>query len=591
MYLSKIWFFVVAVFAAVALTFALVMPRPAERTAISEEDLRLKRACSMANILLRDNARIRVQLAGEVARAGAPANEPTLQLGSILLNASRGEIVSAKENETGRRALKKIGESFTGAGPDFMLLIDRRGRVVARMHKEGAKSGAKSGSYGESVNGYFVVDDAIAGYLRDDLWIVENQLFRVAASPVVTPNSDWAGAVVIGHAVDGDFVETIATGLDVSVSFYVGESPVASSNKVAIEAEVVAKVGDLSAIEPGADCTEGTPFQATANGKTYSVLLSRLPGEAGELGAFIAMSVERQTGIGVSGTIGSLKKGDLSPSNFPWILVVLLFTLMVGIGLFLMIWEADRPAKRLADDAQRLSKGGDKLMEDQHRGKFGSIARSVNVSLDRLRREAKSAQKDLDDLLGPVPAGSAPLPNLGPAAMAPPPPPPPSEFKFSDAPAGSKAPAMPPLNLPVPPPPGPAPSSPASMGAPVHAQVPPNPVSLPGALSAAPSPADVAMTVADLPPIVEDMPTIVSEQSQKLASNDAEIQHFRDIYHEFIAAKMSCGEAADKLNFERFATKLRKNRDALIAKHGCRSVRFQVYVKDGKAALKASPEK
>ena len=35
--------------------------------------------------------------------------------------------------------------------------------------------------------------------------------------------------------------------------------------------------------------------------------------------------------------------------------------------------------------------------------------------------------------------------------------------------------------------------------------------------------------------------------------------------------------------------KLRNNREALQAKHGCRSVKFQVYVKDGRAALKASP--
>ena len=34
-----------------------------------------------------------------------------------------------------------------------------------------------------------------------------------------------------------------------------------------------------------------------------------------------------------------------------------------------------------------------------------------------------------------------------------------------------------------------------------------------------------------------------------------------------------------------------RNRDDLIAKTGCREVRFTVYVKDGKAALKATPVK
>ena len=34
--------------------------------------------------------------------------------------------------------------------------------------------------------------------------------------------------------------------------------------------------------------------------------------------------------------------------------------------------------------------------------------------------------------------------------------------------------------------------------------------------------------------------------------------------------------------------KLRKNREDLLARHHCRGVRFQVYVKEGKAAIKAS---
>jgi hypothetical protein len=35
--------------------------------------------------------------------------------------------------------------------------------------------------------------------------------------------------------------------------------------------------------------------------------------------------------------------------------------------------------------------------------------------------------------------------------------------------------------------------------------------------------------------------------------------------------------------------KLQSNRDQLIAKYSCRTARFSVYVKDGKAAIKATP--
>jgi len=67
--------------------------------------------------------------------------------------------------------------------------------------------------------------------------------------------------------------------------------------------------------------------------------------------------------------------------------------------------------------------------------------------------------------------------------------------------------------------------------------------------------------------------------------------YFQQVYEEFIALKTQCGEPTENLTFERFEKKLRKNEDALIAKHACKSVKFQVYEKDGKAALKASPVK
>lgn len=65
--------------------------------------------------------------------------------------------------------------------------------------------------------------------------------------------------------------------------------------------------------------------------------------------------------------------------------------------------------------------------------------------------------------------------------------------------------------------------------------------------------------------------------------------HFQDVFHEFLAVRERCGEGGDNLTFEKFAGKLRKNRDQLVQKYGCRTVRFQVYVKDGRAALKATP--
>jgi hypothetical protein len=61
------------------------------------------------------------------------------------------------------------------------------------------------------------------------------------------------------------------------------------------------------------------------------------------------------------------------------------------------------------------------------------------------------------------------------------------------------------------------------------------------------------------------------------------------VYEDFIRTKKECSESVDGLTFEKFQQTLRKNRDALIQRHGCKRVKFSVYVKEGRASLKATP--
>lgn len=70
-----------------------------------------------------------------------------------------------------------------------------------------------------------------------------------------------------------------------------------------------------------------------------------------------------------------------------------------------------------------------------------------------------------------------------------------------------------------------------------------------------------------------------------------EDRHFQDVFREFVATRERCGEPADGLTYDKFKAKLLKNKEQLVAKYACKSVRFQVYVKDNKAALKATPVK
>jgi len=93
--------------------------------------------------------------------------------------------------------------------------------------------------------------------------------------------------------------------------------------------------------------------------------------------------------------------------------------------------------------------------------------------------------------------------------------------------------------------------------------------------------------------------TVVAEASEDLiratmgepaAPADPEAQ-FRDVFASFLETRRSCGESVEGLTLERLAKKLRTTRVEVMQKVGCRDVRFQVYVKEGRAALKAIPRR
>ena len=90
---------------------------------------------------------------------------------------------------------------------------------------------------------------------------------------------------------------------------------------------------------------------------------------------------------------------------------------------------------------------------------------------------------------------------------------------------------------------------------------------------------------------VDDEMFDAPEAEGPLGETPAESAYFKEVFDQFVTLKKTCGESIAGLTLAKFAGKLRKNRDDLRAKTGCIEVRFTVYVKDGKAALKATPVK
>lgn len=579
MFLSKIWFFLVCFLAAVALTVALVMPRPAQRTLIAEEQQRLVVACGVVDILLGDDARNRVELAGQFAR--------TPEIVNALEAASGQDKLDEARMKTVRDVGEKVMNTIQGRKPDFAMLIDRKGRVVARVALD-------PNDFGDVAAGRPLVDDALAGYLRDDLWAHNGTMYFVSAAPVIKrdPPVAYAGAIVLGHQVTNALAQRLVKSLDVELGFYLGKDDVAGSKSLAVDAGPMLDIVKKSTGEAGRDCQANKPLPVTSGKDDYTAIVARLPGEAASKNAFYSVMIKRPTTVGFAGTLKVVTQSDLSPSNFPWILVGGAFILVLGIGIVLMLVEADRPLKRLAADAVRLAKGEtERLSEDAHGGKFGSIARSVNIHIDKLGREAKTAKKDLDQLLGPAPEGSlgtidllaTALPSVRPGGPAPSSPPTPSDFKFHDPPPALSVPARP---TPMPmsaPPPKPAFPPPSTLSTP-----PPKPrVPTPPPFAATPPPPVASGSLGDA--LDDDILGGAGDRPAD-AAQDMEA-HFKQVFEQFVSVKKSCGEPTSGLTYAKFSEKLVKNRDDLMAKTGCKEVRFTVYVKDGKAALKATPVK
>jgi hypothetical protein len=586
---SKIWFFLVALAAAVALTIALVLPRPAQRTLVRGEATRLSTACGVIHILLADDARNRVELAGAFARSPEIMNALDAASGVDHIEEARMKQV----RDVGDTVMKAI----QGRKPDFAMLIDKRGRVVARVRLDDK-------NFGDVAAGRPLIDDALAGYLRDDLWAQNGTMYFVSAAPVVKQGA-YVGAVVLGHQVTNQLAENLVKSLDVDMAFHLGADGVAGSQTIAFDhgplQATIAKLGD----DLASDCQVVRPMDVRAGTGNYTAIVARLPGEAAAKQAYYSVIIKRPDGLGFLGTLKAVKQDDLSFGSFPWILVGGAFLVVLGLGIGLMFFEADRPLRRLTTDAVRLAKGEtERMSEDAHAGKFGSIARSVNIHIDKLGRDAKAAKKDLDQMLGPAPEGSlgtidllaTTLPSVRPGGPAPAVAPPPSDFRFQDsgpvpAPASASAP-KPPARPGTPPPfrvatapaaapPPPMPPPPRSSQQ-LRATPPPRP-SQP--MQATPPPSSFPSPA---PLTLDDEPS--GRGSPQLAPSRVD-PYFKQIFDQFLSLKQSCNESIAGLIYEKFAEKLAKNRDDLITKTGCREVRFTVYVKDGKAALKATPVK
>lgn len=531
MLLSRFWYVVLALLLGAAVFVLSLAQSMFNRAGARSMGEALSSDSQFVSWYLKDDARMRsahlvkFALNSTIAKALHEASKSETELKSSL----RDEV---------RKALKEVNADIPeDQAFDAVFAIDQHGRVVAHLGYEQA-----TGMTDFELGGYPVVADALHGYVRDDT-LVWDRLYRVVARPVeYEVGSLPAGAIVAARIIDDRFARELSQRTGAAVAFYVNGQRAASGAPEGFDRSNLDQiVSDLPSLDSDEDYQQkGRSNVRQLGGGLLGVQYTRLPGESYALQAGYAVGRMPQF---VSSPLAFFQAADDKDKEQANVLLAGAVALGgLALGLLFSFFEHTRPLSVFRREAQALAAGKvDQLQPSKFRGVYRQIAVDLNDGVDKLAAAQGGSSRraaDLEQVLGELPA----QPQMSAFSVP-----------MGDGPSVAAA-------LPQPPARGPLPSPPASGSGPRLPQ-PPARGPAGGVAVAAAAPAQA-----------------VDEEAE-----------WREVYQQFVATKQQCGESVEGFTYEKFRATLIKNRDALASRHGAGQVRFSVYVKDGKAALKANP--
>jgi len=565
--LSRFWYLFLAVSAAAALGTALlgqgIINGKSDR---NTKDL-LRRDWTQLNALMSHESRIRLddiafitvdKKTGAIlnkARNIAEANE-LRELNAELKQVLHGHVMRLAKAAPGKGTLEEKRERVA---PDIAFAVDINGRIIAQLGP------LMANPPGSGLGTFPLVKRALQGYFRDDVWVYDRRVYRMTARPVVY-GGQYVGAILYGHRYDSRFVEKCAKSLiGASVAFFYGADVLASyspsDRENAPTQEQMAK--------PLTEIIKSKGFRTKQSTDAISLegnglaIYSRVVGSAADDDVGFVIARPREHIATPVEMYNSASEQDTQ--SLPTVQLIATALGLFGIGLLFLFLERDRPFMQLRKKTEEIAqKQRDRLIVTEWRGAFRKLADTINRAIDKEVEQAAEVaptrkKVDLDEILGPTPeAGDT-------SAF----------FGF----AGESNPAAESVDNLVPPPEAPP-------NGPSHAAVdfpngppPPKPPSLP---KHAPPTPDAAPTIP---------PTPTAPNLSETGADFDEDTHFKEVFNQYLATRKQCGESTEQLTYDKFLVTLRKNRDQIISKHQAASVRFTVYVKQGKAALKAAPIK
>jgi hypothetical protein len=602
MILSRIWYVILAILLAAAYYIvALAVGQYNRRNQAAMEET-LKADSQVVSWAMQVDARRRLDV---LLLAAVDPN-----IAKAIRGANGKEAVPAASKEEGAKALRTFNEKLPADYKnDILFIADREGRLVAQVGYD-----AVNGFPEFELGGYPAVFDALHGFLRDDTWVWGGKIARVVTRPVEDEvGQPPLGAVIALRWIDNSFAKDIGKRTRTNIAFFaLGQRVASAASTDGFEESSLEALGsDLKAVGEDKGFKENGRTDVRPLGDDKGgVLFVRLPGDAWETGGGFAVARAK---VAINSPTGFLVGADdTDKKNVKLWLVGVIFGAAALLGFLFSFLEHSMPMREMKAQAEKLKNGQiDTFNLPRFRGGYRPIATDINVGIQRVvEKGGGTARKpaDLESILGPVPAqpnmsafsfplrdGSAPpqqVPQVpgGFAASSP------SSPGITGV--NARFPGAPPAPSNSRPGPPPNPSSPgfghAERTMAMGGGAPPPPVAAPPPpkLGAPPPfPGSNAKLLKD-----EDEQTMVAQPSADLISaasgaNPAfdPASEWPQVYEEFIRTKRECGEPTDGLTFEKFQLTLKKNRDALIQRHGCKRVKFSVYVKEGRASLKATP--
>jgi hypothetical protein len=614
--LSRLWYVVLALAVGGALAGAFLNKSAASREAEFQLEEQLRRDRIEAELWMRLDARLRLDALASIAV------EPEVRQ---TLRSSSGRF-GTPPGATRRRLSQKLNTLNSkleeGKG-DMVFAVDTEGEVVATLDKNAMGA--------ERLDKMPLVRDALRGFMRDDVWVYNGEVFRMAARPVFD-GGRYVGAVVHGMAVGDDLARRLGSKLpNASVVFFFRDRLIGTHVGGAAAPSSAELKSGLGQAQNQADDVSGS----VEIGERTRAITSPIRGEAAhaQVGYIIGRKGSR---VGLGGLFANTFKEDVA--SLPWLVVIGVPLLLLLLGLFLLYLEHDKAVGILRKTSESLAKNQlGSLPEGELRRHYRKIAENFNVALRAgvgfKEDMAERASVDLDHLLNTTrestDSGYFGFGEEAPTAK---------QVALDDEPAQNTAsPHMTPIKA--------APAGPSTAALPDQAAVTAPPKGTPTARpdtsptarpkrsassrpkrspsswparapsSRQPAAATVRNSEEHFTPAPDDPPTRpnailddyagyddpeentqVKHVPQSLLEASApavqgEEVHFREVFDQFVATQKDCGAPVNGLTFDKFVRKLHAAREQVMKRHDAASVRFTVYVKEGRAALKASPVK